>query len=68
MIAHEFAEMFAAEWIAAWNSHDLDRVLSHYSETFEFSSPHIVTIAPAILRTRMLLVSGMRSAADVTGG
>jgi hypothetical protein len=24
-----FAARFAAEWIEAWNSHDLDRVLSH---------------------------------------
>jgi ketosteroid isomerase-like protein len=22
---------FAVEWIAAWNSHDLDRILSHYA-------------------------------------
>ena len=27
MIDRRFAERFAAEWIAAWNSHDLDRVL-----------------------------------------
>ena len=32
---------FATEWIAAWNSHDLNRVLSHYSEDFEMSSPFI---------------------------
>ena len=36
------ARNFAAEWIAAWNSHDLDRVLSHYTEDFEMSSPYIV--------------------------
>lgn len=32
---------FAAEWIAAWNSHDLDRILAHYSDDIEFSSPMI---------------------------
>jgi hypothetical protein len=32
-------ETFAAEWIAAWNAHDIDRVLSHYSENVEFLSP-----------------------------
>jgi hypothetical protein len=24
-------DAFAAEWIAAWNAHDLDRILSHYA-------------------------------------
>ncbi|MEW5745619.1 MAG: nuclear transport factor 2 family protein [Nitrospirota bacterium] len=23
--------VFAQEWINAWNSHDLDRILNHYS-------------------------------------
>src|SRR5579862_6706974 len=40
-----FATEFAAEWIAAWNAHDLARVLSHYTEDFEMSSPKIVQIA-----------------------
>lgn len=33
---------FAEEWIAAWNSHDLDRILAHYVDDFEMSSPLIV--------------------------
>lgn len=33
------ASAFAAEWIAAWNSHDLDRILSHYAEGIVFLSP-----------------------------
>jgi hypothetical protein len=37
-----FAEPFAAEWIDSWNAHDLDRVLSHYTDDFEMSSPFIV--------------------------
>jgi len=41
----EFANKFAAEWIAAWNAHDLPRVLSHYTDDFEMSSPKIVEIA-----------------------
>lgn len=40
-----FAERFAGDWIAAWNSHDLDRVLTHYEDDFEMSSPLIATIA-----------------------
>ena|SRR5947207_1874800 len=40
-----FAQHFATEWIAAWNARDLDRVLSHYANDFEMSSPFIVTLA-----------------------
>ena len=29
----------ADDLIQAWNSHDLDRILSHYSDAFELSSP-----------------------------
>jgi ketosteroid isomerase-like protein len=45
MISREFGENFAKEWIEAWNSHDLDRILSHYSEDFTMSSPYIAQIA-----------------------
>jgi hypothetical protein len=41
----EFAEHFAAAWIEAWNTHDVDRVLSHYAEDFEMSSPFIIQVA-----------------------
>ena len=44
-LTREFAEHFAQEWIAAWNAHDLARILSHYAEDFEMSSPRIVQIA-----------------------
>ena len=39
------AEVFAHEWIEAWNAHDLSQVLSHYTEDFEMSSPFIVQLA-----------------------
>jgi ketosteroid isomerase-like protein len=42
MIDQTWANQFAAEWIEAWNSHDLDRIFSHYSDDFEMSSPLIV--------------------------
>ena len=45
VIDRKFAEQFAEDWIAAWNSHDLERVLAHYSDDFEMSSPFIVKIA-----------------------
>ena len=31
--------------IEAWNSHDLDAILSHYADDFVMSSPRIATIA-----------------------
>ena len=37
-----FAEQFATDWIDSWNAHDLDRVLAHYADDFEMSSPIIV--------------------------
>lgn len=40
-----FAQQFAREWIDAWNSHDLGRVLSHYADYFEMNSPVITQIA-----------------------
>jgi hypothetical protein len=44
-MTNEFAQLFAAEWIEAWNSHDLDEILSHYADDFEMSSPYIIQIA-----------------------
>jgi len=44
MIGKEFARRFADEWIAAWNAHDLERVLAHYTDDFEMSSPVIVEV------------------------
>ena len=38
----DIAARFAVEWIAAWNSHDLDRILSHYADDFEMRSPLVV--------------------------
>ena len=45
MIARAFADEFAHEWIEAWNAHDLERILSHYADDFEMSSPYIAQIA-----------------------
>jgi SnoaL-like domain len=37
------ARAFAHDWIAAWNAHDLDRILGHYA-------PHVVLISPVATR------------------
>ena len=38
-ITKKWADSFAHGWVEAWNAHDLNRVLSHYTEDFEMSSP-----------------------------
>jgi len=35
------AQLFAEKWIKAWNSHDLEEILSHYSEDLEITTPMI---------------------------
>jgi hypothetical protein len=35
------ARAFAASWYAAWNAHDLDRIMAHYAAQIEHSSPFI---------------------------
>lgn len=42
VITAAFAQHFAQDWIAAWNSHDLNRILEHYTDDFEMRSPLIV--------------------------
>jgi hypothetical protein len=41
-LSPSFASAFAADWIASWNSHDLERILSHYTDDFEMFSPLII--------------------------
>jgi len=41
-IDKEFAASFADHWIDSWNTHDIDAILSHYSDDVEMYSPLIV--------------------------
>jgi hypothetical protein len=45
VVSAGFAQNFADDWISAWNSHDLDRILAHYTDDFEMRSPGIIAIA-----------------------
>ncbi len=45
MLTRAWAEHFAEEWVAAWNSHDLERILGHYHDAFTMASPRIADIA-----------------------
>ena len=39
LIDQAFAEHFAEEWITSWNEHDLEKILSHYTEDFSVDTP-----------------------------
>ena len=45
MISAAKAKLFAEKWVAAWNSHSLPIILSHYTEDFVMHSPRIREIA-----------------------
>jgi hypothetical protein len=60
VLTREEARRFADEWIDAWNSHDLGRIVEHYSGDIEFSSPFIKGIgvdASGCLRGRESLLA-----------
>ena len=44
MLSVDEAHVFAQEWINAWNSHDLERILSHYDDNFSMHSPNIIKV------------------------
>jgi hypothetical protein len=61
------AERFAVDWIDAWNAHDLDRILSHYSSDVVFSSPFAAAIGIAAagrIHGREALQTYFRAALD----
>lgn len=39
MLTESQVRQFAAEWLRAWNSHDLDAILSHYAPDIVLTSP-----------------------------
>ena len=44
MLTASEAHGLARDWIDAWNDHDLERILSHYSDDIVFLSPLVRTI------------------------
>lgn len=42
----EFASAFARDWVDAWNAHDLEKVLSHYTEDFTIETPMAAKLVP----------------------
>lgn len=60
MSLHLDANEFAADWITAWNAHDLDRILSHYAGKVVLISP----VAAMVLGDPSGVVNGMDALRD----
>ena len=44
MMTEDKARVFAAHWVQAWNSHDLEAIMSHYGEEVVLVSPVAASI------------------------
>jgi hypothetical protein len=44
MITEQEANGFASDWVAAWNAHDLDRVMTHYDDDVEYFSAFVAKL------------------------
>ncbi|HEU4427841.1 MAG TPA: nuclear transport factor 2 family protein [Myxococcota bacterium] len=44
MLAEKEARAFADAWAAAWNAHDLERIVSHYCDDVTLTSPVVVQL------------------------
>lgn len=53
-------QAFADDWIAAWNAHDLERILAHYAPTITLNSP----AAARLLNEPSGTVSGLKALGD----
>ena len=43
-VTKELAWELAEEWVAAWNAHDLERIVAHYEDSVELTSPVAVRL------------------------
>ncbi len=44
MITEQTARTFAADWIAAWNNHDIQAIMHHYADDISFTSPFVTRL------------------------
>ncbi|MEO6869172.1 MAG: nuclear transport factor 2 family protein [Ginsengibacter sp.] len=45
-LTKKFATAFASDWVDAWNAHDIEKILSHYSEDFTIETPMAMKLYP----------------------
>ena len=43
---NDTAQRFVADWLARWNAHDLDGLLSHFADDVTFTSPVASQVLP----------------------
>jgi hypothetical protein len=55
-----FARQFAQDWVDAWNSHDLERIMSHYDDDVALTSP----VALNLLKNRDGVIRGKAALRD----
>jgi hypothetical protein len=54
MLTESQVRQFAGDWLRAWNSHDLDAIMSHYASEIVLTSP----VAARLLNDRSGAVTG----------
>ena len=59
-LAGPFARQFAQDWVDAWNSHDIDRILGHYDDQVVLISP----VALSLLNNGTGVVEGKPALRD----
>jgi hypothetical protein len=45
VVSEEEADRFVVDWMTAWNSHDVERILEHYADDVEYHSPFVAQLA-----------------------
>jgi predicted ester cyclase len=60
MFTETQARQFADDWVRAWNSHDLDAIMSHYASQISLTSP----VAARLLNNSSGLVAGEAALRD----
>lgn len=61
----EEARRFSGEWVNAWNNHDIDAVLTHYTDDFEMTTPmirHVLGIESGTLKGKAAVGDYWRAA------
>ena len=54
MLTESSVKQFADDWVRAWNSHDLDAIMSHYAPQVVLTSP----VAARLLNNEAGVVAG----------
>jgi hypothetical protein len=68
MLDKRFADEFSREWIESWNAHDLPRILGHYADDLEMSSPLIAQLVgqpSGFLKSKSAVAAYWRKALDL---